>query len=461
MSWFTEKIFGSNRFIRLSKDLIAYNKYYFEARKELNQLSGFDEKDIGNYQFNQLKKLIEYVAIHVPYYRDLFKKEGFRPELFNKIEDIQHIPYLTKNIIKENRDKLISDAFSPRHLKLTVTGGSTGTPMDFYLDRRTSSPMEFAYLQYIWRRVGYSFGNRCVVLRGDNIENIVEGKIYWKKNTLLNWLLMSSLRLNEENAYLYLKKIKEFNPLFIIAYPSMAYILAKYAIAFDMKFPKLKAIICSSETLYDWQRQYIGKTFGVRVFPYYGLSEKCCIAAQCSDSGFYEFIPAYGFTEIINRDGHWCTEDNEPGEIVCTGFHNYAFPFIRYKTQDYCTYSAGQCPAHKGWTTVKEIKGRISEFLVNKNGDLITFTCSDEIFWSCYQKLNAYQYFQETPGKVEIRLDLKEPLSEAEYQEMSTVFKKYYPDFEVSFVVVGNIPRTVSGKFRFLIQKLPIEFSGQ
>lgn len=459
MNKLTDKIFGSKRFITLSKDLLAYNKHYFHAKKLLRRLDSFDEKDIHEYQYNQLRKLIEHAAVHVPYYRELFKKVGFKPEMFKKPEDIQHIPYLTKSIIKENRNELIADTFSKKYLKSTITGGSTGTPMDFYLDRRTSSPVEFAYLQYIWGRVGYRFRSRCVVLRGDNIDNIVEGKIYWKKNTLLNWLLMSSLRLSENNVHLYLNKIKDFNPEFIIAYPSMAYILARYAKAHNFTFPKLRAVICSSETLYSWQRQFISSVFGVGVFPYYGLSEKCCMAAECLDSGFYEFLPTYGFTEIINNKGNWCTEDNEQGEIVATGFYNYAFPFIRYKTQDYCTYSASQCTNHKGWTTVKEIKGRVSEFLVNENGDLITFTCSDEIFWSVYNKLNAYQYVQETPGKIEIKLDLKEPLSEGDYKEMNSVFKEYYPGFEVTFQTVNHIPRTASGKFRFLIQKLPIDFS--
>jgi phenylacetate-CoA ligase len=459
MNKLTDKIFGSKRFITLSKDLLAYNKYYFHAKKLLHHIGSFDEKDIHEYQYKQLKKLIEHTAVHVPYYRELFKKVGFKPEMFKKLEDIRHIPYLTKSIIKENRDELIADTFSQKYLKSTITGGSTGTPMDFYLDRRTSSPIEFAYLQYIWGRVGYRFRSRCVVLRGDNIDNIVEGKIYWKKNTLLNWLLMSSFRLNENNVHLYLKKIKEFNPEFIIAYPSMAYILARYVKAHNITFPKLRAVICSSETLYSWQRQFINSVFGVSVFPYYGLSEKCCIAAECPNTGFYEFIPTYGFTEIVNRAGTWCSEDNEMGEIVSTSLYNYAFPFIRYKTQDYCTYSALQCSEHKGWTTVKEIKGRISEFLVNKNGDLITFTCSDEIFWTVYHKLNAYQYVQEIPGKVEIKLDLKEALTEADYAYMNSVFKEYYPDIEVSFQTVSHIPRTSSGKFRFLIQKLPIDFS--
>ncbi len=461
MNRFTEKIFGSKRFINLSKDIISYNRQYFAARKLLRRIESFNKQDIQKYQYGQLKKLIEYAAIYVPYYRDLFKKIGFKPEMFRKIDDIQHIPYLTKDIIKANRDRLVADIFPKKYLKLTITGGTTGTPMDFYLDRRTSSPVEFAYLQYIWGRIGYRFRDRCVVLRGDDIENIVEGKVYWKKNRLLNWLLMSSLRLNEHNVHLYLEKIKEFNPEYIIAYPSMAYILAKYAGTRNIFLPKLRGVICSSETLYSWQRQFIKNVFGVTVFPYYGLSEKCCIAAECYETGFYEFIPTYGFTEIINKHGNWCSKDDEPGEIVSTGFYNYAFPFIRYKTQDYCTYSASDCPSHTGWTTVKEIKGRISEFLVNKNGDLITFTCSDEIFWSVYHKLNAYQYVQEIPGKVEIKLDLKEPLHDNEFKEMHSVFRKYYPDFEVSFQPVSYIPRTKSGKFRFLIQKLSIDFSNQ
>jgi phenylacetate-CoA ligase len=195
----------------------------------------------------------------------------------------------------------------------------------------------------------------------------------------------------------------------------------------------------------------------VPVYSYYGLSEKCCLASGFTDSVGYEFIPTYCYTEIVNGEGNECASDGELGNIVCTGLNSIAAPLIRYRTNDVAVFSTHPRVNHAGWKTVKEIRGRISEFIVDKKGSIITFTCSDEIFWQVIGKINAYQYVQVTLGRLLIRLEINQPLADSDYDSMKRNVAAYYPEFEVEFTIVGNIPRTRIGKFRYLIQELPID----
>lgn len=460
MSSFSEKILGNKKYTGIFRDILMYGKYYLKTRNSLRQFETLSRESIEEYQLQTMQKLVRYAYEHVPYYRELFDQISFKPEKLKHLEDIQAIPYLTKALVRQNKQKLCSEETPSKHLKLVTTGGTTGSaPLEFYLDRRSSTPVEFAYLQYIWARTGYRFGDKCVVLRGDTFGNSDDKPQYWKLNYLMNWLVMSSRYLTQDTAPQYIDRIREYNPRFIIIYPSSAYLLARHMKAHHiMPLKGLKGIICSSETLYSWQRQFISEVFGAPVFSYYGLSEKCCLASQCQESYKYEFLPGYGFVEIIDRSGKWCRNKGETGEIVATGFNNFTTPFIRYKTEDLCVFSQDSCQRHEGWTTVTEITGRISEFLVDSNNGLVNFIASDEVFWPILDKVIAYQYEQDTPGVLNIRLQVREALTTAEYKNLNEMIKKYYPGFEFSVSDSGQIPRTRSGKFRYLIQHIPIDF---
>jgi len=43
-------------------------------------------------------------------------------------------------------------------------------------------------------------------------------------------------------------------------------------------------------------------------------------------------------------------------------------------------------------------------------------------------------------------------------ESVKRTFLEFYSCFDIEIKIVKNIPRTKSGKFRYLIQKLPIEF---
>ena len=452
------KITGGAKYFEIFKDTLLFGKYYIKARQMIGKLDQMTKEDINAYHYSRLREIIEYAYGNIPYYNDLFNKIGFRPMDFRKLEDIRLIPCLTKNQILENHERLIPTNIPSKYLKRSMTGGSTGKPMVFYLDRRTSSHVDFAYQLYIWKRVGYKFRDKCVVMRGDTFDQADE-RNFWRMNYPMNWLIMSSLRINRDTVSIYLEKIRKFDPKYLIVYPSNAYILTRYAKERNIPLCKsLRGVICSSETLYAWQKQYIEKGLNVPVYSYYGLSEKCCLASGFTDSVGYEFIPTYCYTEIVNRDGKECANDGELGDIICTGLNSIAAPLIRYRTNDIAVFSEDPRENHVGWKTVKEIRGRISEFIVDKNGSLITFTCSDEIFWHVIEEINAYQFVQVAPGKLLIRLEINQPLTDLKYDSMKRNVASYYPEFEVEFWIVENIPRTRIGKFRYLIQELQIDF---
>jgi phenylacetate-CoA ligase len=266
---------------------------------------------------------------------------------------------------------------------------------------------------------------------------------------------MSAFHLNADTFRVYYDKIVRYKPRFIVAFPSNAFLLAKLINENKLPvFPSLKAVICSSENMYDWQRDYMQDVFQVRVFSYYGHSEKAALAVECHDSTNYEFYPQYGFVELINENDEPCTHENERGEIVVTGFNNYAAPFIRYKTSDIGIYTKNHSKKHPNWLTIKRIEGRKQDFLIDKDNTPKTAIHIDRPFWNLRDIIYAYQYIQHKPGMVLLTIHAKQVLTEAQLAQIRNDFFSAYFKFELEIKQVDGIPRTKSGKFKYLVQHI-------
>ena len=446
-----------SKYLQLAQNYILYNKYYRQAKHLIVKGNFNSKEEIERYQYSKLMELIDYSYQHVPYYKDLFNSIDFRPEDFKTIKDIKRIPFLTKNLVREKQDQLISNKWKKENIKIAETGGTTGLPMSFYLDKRTSSLIEMAYLQDIWKRVNYKRYDRCIILRENDVPNIIHGKKYWEMNYITNWLIMSTYHLNADTFLLYYFKIESFKPRYIMAFPSNVYLMAKFIKEHNLPIIKtLKGIICSSENIIEWQKEFIEEVFKVRVFSYYGHSEKCIIASECMDEKLFEFYPQYGFVELLNEEDEWCTEEDESGEIVATGFNNLASPLIRYRTEDIGIYTKNRCKNNPNWFAIKKIEGRKQDFIVDKDGIPKTAISIDRPFWQIRNDIYAYQYIQDAPGKVTVNVHAKEKLTEGQTEAIRKIFMENYFKFDIVINQVDEIPRTKNGKFKYLVQNIRI-----
>jgi len=60
----------------------------------------------------------------------------------------------------------------------------------------------------------------------------------------------------------------------------------------------------------------------------------------------------------------------ELGEVVVTGFYNYAMPFIRYKMGDLAIFSGD----NDGIVRLKSVVGRTQDYIYSSNMDKILLT---------------------------------------------------------------------------------------
>lgn len=435
---------------------LKYPRTYWNLRSFLREAQWWDTEKIAEWQLDRFREIVEYANKYVPGYQELFKSAGVKPGDINSLQDIRILPFVTKEIIRDNLSDFTSREFDKSGLRYMTTGGSTGIPFGFW-NTWNNYFIENAFIHSGWERTGWKWGDRSAVLRGAFVGNSIK---FWDYDRFLNELQLSSYYLTEESYHKYIEIIRRHNPHYLQAYPSSINLLADMIIKNgDEGRLSFRALFLGSENLYDWQREKISRAFpGSIQFSWYGHAEKAVLAMECEHSKHYHAWPFYGITEIIGADGNEVAVGSS-GEIIGTSFWNYATPFIRYRTMDNALKGKSGCEmCGRNFLQLEKIEGRLQEFIVTSTGRHISMTSinmHDDIF----DALKQFQFYQDSRDELIFRYIPRGEVSKEILEEIQNRLKvKLGEDIQLKLVPVNDIPRKKSGKFSFLEQKLSINY---
>jgi phenylacetate-CoA ligase len=273
------------------------------------------------------------------------------------------------------------------------------------------------------------------------------------------YLHLSSDHLEPEHMPRYIQAIKQWCPTFVHAFPSAIVPLAKWLAAHpDPEITeRIRCIQLFSENVYDYQVELLRQVFDCPVLLDYGHSERAVKAISLPGDSRYFFWPLYGKLELINFDGLPVTRPGELGEIVATGFDNKVMPLIRYRTGDLAMWSDKPNDIRPGFAAVDRIEGRLQEFLVCKDHRLVSICTIGAAHFEELASADRMQFEQIEPGRAVLKVLASSDLSPSAKEELARGLRsKTQGGLEVDVVRVDDIPRTVSGKHKLLVQKLDI-----
>ena len=76
-----------------------------------------------------------------------------------------------------------------------------------------------------------------------------------------------------------------------------------------------------------------------------------------------------------------------------------------------------------------------------------------------FDNVKQFQFYQEKKGEVTFNIVRMDTYTDSDTEYITEeLHKKLGDDMKLTICFVGHIPRTERGKYRFLIQKLPVEF---
>lgn len=421
-------------------------KKYLSILKEYHKGRNYD---FTFYRNQRLQKICNYAYKNCKYYNILFNKYNINTN--DIVTNFDKIPFLTRDIIRKEKDNILSSRVTKNFYGYFTTGGSTGEPLGFY----TCGSADPEHQRFLFEIIGYQSGDRILAMDGTLIpEKLLENNIFWitKNTTDLPYgrVALSSLYLNRNNIQYYIKFIDNFKPAIIRGYPSFINEIANYILKNDIHFNfTIKGIELTSESVYDYQLENIKKAFKTRIFIQYGHAEASVFGYSIDDSLICYCSPLYGYTEIIGDNGKH-VKPGEIGEVVVTGFYNMAMPFIRYRTGDLALYDGEE----NGIVRLKRIFGRTQDFIYTKNMEKILLTAI--IFGRHYKAFNnikKWQIIQNEPGKVIFKIIKDEGYSDLDENEIRQNFYSI-AGIETSFEYVDEIPLTQRGKSKFLISNI-------
>ena len=426
-----------------------YGKVFYETTEFLKHNEHLSQQEINEMVDKLFINTVTHAYNHVPFYKKFYDKHGINITSIKSISDIDKLPFIDKQTLLKHTDEMIADDIDKANLMYITTSGSTGNPVGFYQPQEMTM-IEWAYTLHIWGRVGYNPESSRLVLRGKKIRN--QENCNWNYDPLRRELSCNNFDLNDDNIELYISLIEKYKPEFIHGYMSAILVIAKYIDLHKVKLThKFKAILATSENIISEQRDYVEKIFDTRVFSFYGHSERLIIAGECETSHEYHVEPSYGYCEIINNSG----KKSSSGEIVATGFLNYAMPLIRYRTGDIAVESDNKCNCHRKYNLIKEVTGRWhQDMLINSDGAYVSLTALN-IHSNELDKIKRYKIIQDKEGIVTMNILPIEAISQDDIKNIKATFEeKTRQKILFNIKIVDKIPLPKNGKYRIIEQNI-------
>ena len=431
----------------------AADPSFYHTYSYLQKQRFLPREELIKQQGKKLRSLIEYCYNNVPYYHRLMNENNILPSDVNSIDDLQHFPILTKQTIKDHWDE-----FKPKDLdKLKYidgsTGGTTGTPFSYRYCKKDWM-MGGCLLYRGWGYGGYNLGDKMVFLGGSSIgitDTSPTKKIIHE--TLRNIRKLSSFEMSERNNRAYVETIRNFRPKFIRGYPTSIHHFGKWLNDNDVTIGGINAVFTTSEKLFDGIRKEIACFYNCEVFDNYGLNDGGVSAYECSDHSGMHIDTERSILEVVDEGEENLTSGE--GHIVATSLHNYSMPFIRYETGDIGSITTEMCNCGMQHYKLDSIVGRSVDILQTPDGKSVHGWFFLYIFWEYGKSIKEYQIVQKTVTDIYAYYVPEENFIENDLEIIrNLIFKRGY-GWNINFIEVGLIPRSNSGKFKFIINEVP------
>lgn len=434
-----------------------------QGRNTLSQYAHFLEtqwytKDkLREYQFYRLKSLLEHSYQNVPYYTQLFDDYGFKPFKMNSFSDFKRLPFLTKDIIRDNTDNLIAKGIDKNRLLRLKTSGTTGQPLLVYAgNKRRSAGMAARLRMFSWW--GADIWDKRVRLRGLPARFSSKERINIFLTYLMNIRILNAFDMTEKNMERYANIIKKFRPKVLIGYLDAIYILARFIRKRKIKLDhaSLKVIFSEADTLFDFQKKIIQDAFGCQVTTNYGAMEGGSIAMECPQRNMH-ILSDNVFLELVKGEKEALL--GEEGEVVVTNFYNYAMPIIRYKQDDVATFSDAGCSCGRTFPVMKSLKGRKIDFIVLPGGRLIHGTA---FIWILSEQrgVEFFKIVQKEIGKIIIIIERSEYFNDTTLDIIrKKINERCGGKLKVDFILTDKIDTIYRGeKRRFIASEVAKDY---
>jgi len=313
-------------------------------------------------QLQSLKETVGY-ALNTRFYKRRLDKAGIHsPDDIRTLDDLQRIPYTTKDDLREAYPAGLLAVSMEEVVRLHTSSGTTGTPTVIYHNQHDLDS---------WTHLV----SRCIVSAGVTAADVFQNMMGYGLFTGGLGLHYGAERVgtviipaSSGNTTRQLRLMNDFRTTVIHATPS--YMLHLYNKVQESEYNRsdfcLKKGFTGAEAYSASTHKKIEELFDLDVYNSYGLSEMNGpgVAFECvykDDMHIWE--DAY-YVEMLRKGTTEPADEGEDGELVLTTLQRQATPLLRYRTGDLTTLRPEPCACGRTHRRITRIKGRVDDMLI-------------------------------------------------------------------------------------------------
>ncbi|MEA2059202.1 MAG: phenylacetate--CoA ligase [Thermodesulfobacteriota bacterium] len=314
-------------------------------------------------QLNRLKSTIERVYATVPFYRKTFDKAGLTPLDIKSLEDLQKIPFTTKQDLRDNYPYGMFAVPMGNVVRIHASSGTTGTPTVVGYTQRDID----TWANLMARSLSAGGATSSDIVHNAYGYGLFTGGLgvhYGAEKLGASVIPVSGGNTNRQIIIM-----RDFKPTILTGTPSYILHLAEVAEEMGVSFKDLnfKAGIFGAEPWSNDMRKELEEKLNLKAIDIYGLSEIMGpgVSIECHEAqnGLHIFEDHF-IPEIIDPQTCEVLPYGETGELVFTSITKEAFPIIRYRTRDITTLNPEPCICGRTHVRMNKVSGRTDDMLI-------------------------------------------------------------------------------------------------
>ena len=312
-------------------------------------------------QSARLVKLVDRVYHNVEFYRKKMQKLGLEPGDIHGIEDIEKLPFTTKQDLRDNYPFGLFAVPRSEVIRIHASSGTTGKPTVVGYTRRDIETWQECVARSL-TMAGIGKKDIMQVAYGYGLFTGGLGLHYGVENLGATVVPMSTGNTRKQ-----ITLMEDFGCTALACTPSyLLHIIECLEEANMIDKIKLKTVVCGAEPWTEQMRNDIEKRLHVNAFDIYGLSEIMGpgVAQDCIHHKGLHIQEDYFYPEIINAETLLPCSDNEVGELTITTLTKEAIPLIRYRTKDLTTITHEPCECGRTLARISKFQGRSDDMLI-------------------------------------------------------------------------------------------------
>lgn len=331
---------------------------------------------------------------------------------------------------------------------VSYTGGTTGASMKVVYTKEDIQE-RYAILDNFRSVHGYELGKKTAWFSGKNLvsESEVKGGTCYRDDWFNKIRFFSTFHINDKYFYTYWKSLCQYDPEFIVGFPSSVFLICKMAKERGLTYPgSVKVFFPTAETVLLEHRLVIGEVLGCVLRDQYASSEGAPFILECEANNKH-IHPLTGVFETVDENLQPCRQ----GQLLVTSFTTHGTPLIRYKIGDGITLSTEKsCACGSTFPLVESIEGRTNDYLISpEHGQVNLGNISNST--KGVEGIVCFQIIQRNLEEIEIYIVPSDKFDDIQQSKFSLSLRaRMGSSLYFKFNLVEVIACEKSGKFRMV-----------